>query len=265
MKLLFWNTNKMSQIEKYAVSMVEEHDVDIVVFSELMEPVLMDEALRSYNNDFYKCNTIGCTRINMWSSGLKIAPADQNARYSINILENNFILCCVHLQSDMSFDHSRERHETIRQIMEDINACAERTSIDKIIIIGDMNEMPYGDGCLSANGFHGLPELTIHEDANRIVCGKKYRKYYNPMWNMFGDNSKPPGTYYLRQSRLKEPMWYILDQVIISQEVIPFFERDSLSIINNTTAGRLDNKMGRPKVSDHFPIICEIKGIIDED
>ncbi len=38
-----------------------------------------------------------------------------------------------------------------------------------------------------------------------------------------GDFSYPPGTYYVNQSKLHSPMWYMLDQVIMSKDVLPLF------------------------------------------
>lgn len=89
----------------------------------------VDSALRTYDDKIQKCNTIGCAKINLWCAGLKIEPANQSHRYSIQIIEDSFILACVHLQSDMHFDHKRERLETIRQMMSDINILSENKGI----------------------------------------------------------------------------------------------------------------------------------------
>lgn len=80
------------------------------------------------------------------------------------------------------------------------------------------------------------------------------------MWNFFGNFSHPPGTYYSNQSKLSSPMWYMYDQVIISQEVLPWFRHSSLKIITATKMFSLMDKKGCPnkEISDHFPIVCEI-------
>lgn len=157
----------------------------------------------------------------------------------------------------MHGNKSDERLEVIKEIKYDINKQKQNTDTNKVIIIGDFNEMPYDKGCLNANGFHGLPVLSFEDKKTRKVNGKNYEKYYNPMWNFFGNFDYPPGTYYSFQSSLHAPMWYIFDQVLISQEVIPFFKKESLKIITNG----LKNKNGQPnkKISDHFPILIEIE------
>ena len=130
------------------------------------------------------------------------------------------------------------------------------------IIIGDFNEMPYGEGCLSADGFHGLPVLNAEDKSIRTIDEIEYRKFYNPMWNLMGDFSYPPGTYYYESTDICTPMWYILDQVVMSKEVLPLFVKDSLKIVTSCNFSDLIDKSGHPnkkKISDHFPIICEIK------
>ena len=88
---------------------------------------------------------------------------------------------------------------------------------------------------------------------------KEYEKMYNPMWNLFGDFEYPPGTYYRTDSKMYNPCWYMLDQVIISQSMIPFMIREKLKIIIECRNKPLYTKNGYPNsnISDHFPIVCE--------
>ena len=56
-------------------------------------------------------------------------------------------------------------------------------------------------------------------------------------------------------------MWYMHDQVIISQEVLPIFIKEKLKIITTCSYSDLKNINQHPnkKISDHFPIMCEIR------
>lgn len=56
-------------------------------------------------------------------------------------------------------------------------------------------------------------------------------------------------------------MWYIFDQVLISKPVIPMFVKDELKIITFSKKYNFKDDKGHPNkaISDHFPIICEIK------
>lgn len=268
MKILFWNTNKNPDINQYIESLVMDYDVDILVIAEYYSAEKeLSELLKMSKQKLEQCNTLGCNRIKVWSNYVDVEASIQGSYHSIQIVDNKFVICCVHLFTDLHGNRSDERLETIRQIMHDINEVEEKIGSQQTIIIGDFNEMPYGKGCLNANGFHGLPALSIDDKSIRIVNGMEYRKFYNPMWNLLGDFLYPPGTYYLNQARLNNPMWFMLDQVIISKDVVPMLNREGLKIITTCSYGDLMDEKQRPNksISDHFPIICEILDRQKED
>ena len=72
----------------------------------------------------------------------------------------------------------------------------------------------------------GISCLQILDKGSRTVYGKEYEKMYNPMWNLFGDFKYPPGTYYRVESKLYNPCWFMLDQLIISQTMIPLMVKE---------------------------------------
>lgn len=262
MKILFWNTNKNEEINPYIVSLICDNDIDVLITAEYVaDKEELGVLLKENTQHFQESNTLGCDRINVWSSYANVKPGIQERYYSIQIIENDFILCGVHLCTDLHGDHSDERLAIIQRIMYDLETTENRIQSRKTIIIGDINEMPYGRGCLNANGFHGLPALNIFDKPTRTVNEIEYRKFYNPMWNLMGDFSYPPGTYYMNQSKLHSPMWYMLDQIIMSQDVIPLFNRDCLKIITSCSYADFVDENNHPnlRISDHFPIMCEIR------
>ncbi len=261
MKVLFWNTNRNNNINNYLLSLVKDNEVDILVLAEYCddEKCLL-ELFRKNNIYLGLCNTYGCRRIEIWSNYINIKPGIQTDYFSLQIINDEFILCCTHLPSDLNGDNSDERLELVGQIMREISQKEVEIESNKVIIVGDMNEMPYDRGCLNANGFHGLPVLNIDDNNTRKVKGKEYQKFYNPMWSLMGDFSYPPGTYYLNKASMKSPMWYMLDQIIISKDVLPIFMKESLKIITECSYSSLSDENRRPNkvISDHFPILCEI-------
>lgn len=262
MKILFWNAHKNPQINKYVVSLILDYGADIVIMAEYSaDESELKRLLQENNENFIPCNTVGCNRIQIWSNYDNVKAGIQNKYYSIQVIREQYILCCIHLMSDLYGDKSDERLAKIQEIMHDIFETEKRIHSKKTIIIGDFNEMPYSKGCLSANGFHGLPVLEIEDKDTRKVFEYAYRKFYNPMWNFMGDFSYPPGTYYLDQAKLYSPMWYLLDQVIVSKDMLPYLKKDSLKIITTCSYADLMDEKKRPdkNVSDHFPIICEIE------
>ncbi len=119
-----------------------------------------------------KCFTSGCDRISVWSNYINIKSGIQEDYYSIQILLDKYVLCCVHLTSDVHGDRSEERLEDLHGIMYDIQKTEEDINSRKTIFIGDFHEMSYGKGCLNANGYHGLPELKIADKPTRSVDKK---------------------------------------------------------------------------------------------
>lgn len=264
MRIMFWNTHRNKAINEYIVSLVMDYDIDIFILAEYdADEIELDKLLKKYYLKHSSCLTLGCDRISIWSNYVNIKSGRQNPHYSIQVINEKYILCCVHLMSDAYGDMSAERHAKIREIMYDIQQTEKEIYSKSTVIIGDFNEAPYSRGCLSADGFHGLPVLNVNDTSARVVSGMEYRKFYNPMWNFMGDFSYPPGTYYLNQAKLYSPMWYIVDQVVVSQDILPLFKRESLKIITSCRYFDLRDKNEHPnkEISDHFPIMCEIEDV----
>ena len=260
MRVLFWNTHKNININTILINLVQTYDVDVIVLAEyIADCEEFIETLRKNKQLYLKAFTQGCERIRFLSRIKHMTPGIQNRYYSVQII-GDIIICGVHMPSDLHGNRSEERLELSTRIMHDLMKEQKEIQTEKIIIVGDMNEMPYDRSCLNANGFHGLPALSFYEPNTRQVDNVSYVKLYNPMWNLLGDNGFPPGTYYRSGGGLHCPMWYMLDQVIISQSLIPCFEKDKLKIITKGTNVDLYNSKKHPdkKISDHFPILFEI-------
>lgn len=259
MRILFWNTHKNENINKYIRGLVEENEIDIVILAEYNSNIeQLDEVLSESKMRLKRWNTIGADRIKIWGNYIDIQPGIQNKYYSLQVINGEYIICGVHMFSNLNGERNDERELLANQIMEEIKKLRKIINSDKVIIVGDINESPYEKTCLSARGFHGLPALREDDDISRIVSGKVYDKMYNPMWNLFGDFEYPPGTYYRSESKLSTSSWYMMDQIIISQSMISFLKRRDLRIIVECLGENLytKNKYPDKKISDHFPVMC---------
>ena len=116
MRILFWNTHRNANINVYLLNLIQDYNIDILVTSEYTanEKELAILFANSQQN-LIKCNTEGCNRINVWSNYIDVKSGLQEDYYSIQIIKQAYILCCVHLMSDLHSDHSRERFSTIQQ------------------------------------------------------------------------------------------------------------------------------------------------------
>lgn len=127
MKILFWNANRNKDINKYIVDLVESYKVDVLVVAEYVADTdELDTLLNQTSQKLQKCMTVGCTRINIWSNYNNIDPGTQSKYYSFQIINDAFIICGVHLISNLHGDKSRERAAIIRQIVNEIKQLKEK-------------------------------------------------------------------------------------------------------------------------------------------
>ena len=60
---------------------------------------------------------------------------------------------------------------------------------------------PFEEGVVGAKGLHAVMTRRIAAKGSRVVQGKEYPFFYNPMWGLFGDRQdSPSGTYYYSAS-----------------------------------------------------------------
>lgn len=261
LRIAFWNTNKNPYINKYICTLILDYGIDIIAIAEYSsssQDLLKTLAQYGFVYDCY--SPLECKRIT-WIGNLssfEIGP--QQKHHSIIVSNKGYNLCAVHYPSKLYTD-SNTRAISFSKTIDDINQLESEIDSKKTIIFGDFNEDPFEDNCLSANLFHGLPSIDDARKSSRVVQGNSYDMFYNPMWNCFGDDDYPPGTYYYQSSKNAESFWHIFDQVIFRPSIHPFFKRDSLSIVTELSCAHLNDTNGLPNVSisDHFPIVFELE------
>lgn len=257
MKYAFWNTRK-NFIDDYIFSLVVDNEVNTLILAEYNETTINSVAERL---GFEQISCAGCDRIAILSDRMSFEMGPQSSHYSIQIVENDYLLCCLHLSSNIYQGASERREIEIVALCNDINNVIKTSGLSEVVLVGDFNEDPYGVNLLNACCFHALPSFRDLENEFRIVEGFKFRKLYNPMWNLMGDEKSVPGTYYFPNSPDPvEPYWHMLDQVLFSKGMKTRFDTSKLEIITETSQGPLLNIKGTPnkEISDHFPIMFEI-------
>jgi len=171
---------------------------------------------------------------------------------------NDIFLACIHFPSKLYCDDASQAMECTA-IAEIIRSVERRFGHERTVLVGDLNMNPFEDGVVSASGFHGVMARRVAEAGTRIVQGRKYPFFYNPMWACFGDRpSGPPGTYYYGGSTQKVLFWNMFDQVMIRPDLLPCFDNDSLQVLQSDGINSLLSSDGRPNInmaSDHLPLV----------
>lgn len=257
MKYAFWNTRK-NQIEDYIFSLIVDNGINVVVLAEYNETSVMNLTERA---GFHLITCAGCDHISILSDRSDFEMGPQNSHYSIQIVGNDYLLCCLHLASSLFQGASARREIEIDSLCNDLKSITETSGLSEVVFVGDFNEDPYSKNILNVGRFHALPSFGDLENEFRTVEGSSFRKFYNPMWNLMGDKNCVPGTFYYSNSPdPEESYWHMLDQVIISKGLKTRFDVNKLEIITKTSQGPLKNDKGVPDkaISDHFPIVFEI-------
>lgn len=260
LRICFWNTNKNEKINNYISDIIEENLVDIFVLAEYEANIEeLKQKIKLHNIVIEQAITIGCDRITILKRRKDVKPGFQNKYCSMQIIDDKYLLVCLHLPSKLYADELK-RGIAISRIVEEIQNYEKNLNIEKTIIVGDINENPYESGCLGANGFHGIPVYKDTMKKYRIIMDESFKMFYNPMWNLLGDFSFPPGTYYYSGNEVENSFWNVYDQVMIRPCLREQFVDDELKIICATKKRKLidANKHPDKSISDHLPIVFEI-------
>ena len=261
MRIAFWNVNKNTKINTYIKDIISENNVDIMIMAEYEDNV--DELLKLVGNDnlvMQKYMSSGCKRLVIIGNNNNVKPGFQEDYFSIQIVEDKYILCCVHLPSKV-FSDEKKQIMVVRNIIEQISYMEEKYRSSNTIIVGDFNTNPYESVCLDADCFHGIPVFEEARRNKRKILNNDFSMFYNPMWNFFGDFSFPYGTYYYSGNEIANPFWDIYDQVLIRPSLRQMFIDKELKILHKTKKKTLLDVKRHPNkiISDHLPILFEIK------
>ena len=261
MKYLFWNTHNNSDINDILCELIVENDISMVCLAEYTAKA--DELIKKLSVQNVNMMEYGsCSeRIKMFGEAKNIQYRTDTDHAVIRIINNKDILCCVHLNSKIYSSHEYIREIHMDQIISDIQGVEQELQSENTIVVGDFNINPYDSSLVNAKYFHGIPIYEEAKRKSRVIAGKEFYMFYNPMWNLLGDAQEPYGTYYYAGNDPINTYWNIYDQVLIRPALRERFVVDSLKIIKETQTRFLLDNNGHPnkKISDHLPIVFEIK------
>jgi len=272
---LFWNVNKRN-LSELATKIAREHHVDLIFFAEppegweanLLDTINTDKE-RQYilqTNETYNYNR-RFTILSRFPRGMLqyVNDPKDERRYTILRLllpgEDDILLIAVHLRSKLRTD-GRNQAQLLPQFIRSINEVENRFQHSRTMVFGDFNMNPFEDGFVSCEGLHAVQTRLVANKYQRIVQKERYRFFYNPMWNFFGDTTiGPPGTHYYDNSDPINFFWNLFDQVIVRPDLLDRFRDEDVSIL--TSAGEVsllnDRSVPDSKISDHLPIIFGLR------
>lgn len=266
LSFLFWNLNGQPLSDAIA-AIAEQERVDILILAECkIEPAHLLATLNRSQAAFHFAPSQN-DQIIIFSrfAGEYIVPAFESGRYSIRRLalptRDEIILAAVHFPSKFYWDESSQLLEC--SVLGNTIADVERqVGHSRTVVVGDLNMNPFEGGVVGAAGLHAVMTRKVAERVTRVVQGRTYPFFYNPMWAHFGDAlNKPPGSYYYERAEHVNYFWNTFDQVLIRPQLVDRFRNDQLRILDRAGETSLAKEDGRPDSgsgSDHFPLFFNL-------
>jgi len=260
---LFWNLGGRKRLDILA-NLVQRHAVDILLLAECNIPAgKVLERLNPKKNQFYFVPS-GCQKITIFTRFAADFFPQQGGgddftfrRLTLPNRSPELLVGIVHFPSKL------------RQKQEDqigyavgfsrvLNNMEETVGHQRTILVGDMNMNPYEDAVVMATGLHAVMTRKLAERPVRKVKFPSNPYFYNPMWSHFGDGKPtPPGTFFYSTPKQRADFWNIYDQVLLRQELLPYFRNEDLRILHSdgSTSFMKDDVPDDSVASDHLPIL----------
>jgi len=261
-RVIFWNMNR-KDLREAVCELAQSVSADIVVLCECGAPA--SDVLRSLRTQvdsaFFMPREIQASRFQCFSrvAGLDMSEAHSGRRLSIRQWKagnDQRLMAFVHGVDVRNHDQAA-RQSNMQELCREIQYHGSLQGTSRLVLIGDFNMNPFDSALNLAAGMNAMMTRACTEAGTRVLSGKTYDFYYNPMWSLFGDNTPgPAGTIYNTSSQGPYG-WSMFDQVIMHHSLIPAFEK--VEIITETGRRTLKNSSGRPNkrnYSDHFPILA---------
>ncbi|WPD20919.1 MAG: endonuclease/exonuclease/phosphatase family protein [Candidatus Electrothrix scaldis] len=266
-RIVFWNVNNRDLTDAVcALAVSTAADVLILNENTVSSSATLHALQRSVSADFY-CPTFNSEkRFHCFcrNASLDVSEIHEGFRTSVRkfrLGHQRILLVLVHGLDVRNYD-SNKRLLFTAKLADEIKFIKEDKKNNKLVLLGDFNMNPSDDGMNEAEGLNAMMTKACAEKRTRGYLTKDYDLYYNPMWSLFGDNTKgPAGTIYNSKSRQGPYGWSIFDQVILHHSLIPFFQ--DVEIVTKAGNHSLMDKNGHPdakNASDHFPIIVDFHG-----
>ena len=265
-RILFWNVNNRD-LTNAVCFLASSTIADVVVLNE--NPVPGADTLRALqenvSGDFYIPKPAIEERFHCFCRNLQLDLSEvhsgiRNSVRRFKLGKHEALLALVHGLDFRNYD-SAARDSFAQRLAQDMRFAIADKKINKLILLGDFNMNPYDSGMNLAAGLNAMMTRSCVDRKTRRHLGEDYDFYYNPMWSLFGDNTKgPAGTVY-DTSNQGPYGWSMIDQVLLHHSVVPLF-RD-VEILTSAEDRSLMTENGHPDAknfSDHFPILVTFCG-----
>ena len=268
---LFWNLDENTNAVPYLGRLATTYAVDIFLIAECpKETAPLITALNAAHRGVYRvADEVIPEKVRIIT---RLAPPRLKQRLTllgkdatIWTLEGDVLsrvlLVAAHLPSKSGGFTAHDQQAIVEQVSRGIVSVEDEDGCQNTVLVGDMNMNPYEPGMAIVTGFHGLMTTDLAKLGDRRFKGIDYRRFYNPMWGLYGDRTPgPAGTFYWDAYSPTNHRWHMLDQVLLRPSLT-----DRLRNVQILAGDGYRSFLGedgapdREQVSDHLPILFQLE------
>lgn len=288
---LFWNTHQ-NAVDEQLVRLINYEEIDVPALAESAYTTnapglvnLINSRLPADSETFHFAPFPVQTRHRKVQVFSRLRRPNWNVEFSHNRYTGwsfrtnqglQLLMVGAHFPSIQN-DQGDEQRQTAIELRLDIEAFEEQwqedhppgSPVPMAFILGDLNASPFDAGIARFYGLNASNNRdVVKRQGSRVLNGRSVRFMYNPMWRFLG-NVTTPGTYH---ERLSSPVcydWYVLDQVLLSPALIPYFNEKSLRVLTWDAGEQFGGRRlttrdeGFPisTISDHLPIAFQLNSL----
>lgn len=264
---LFWNVGRRP-LEQRVARIVASRGVDVVLLAEYegTGADLVTALSAAGADDFHEAAWSG-SRVRVFSRlprrSLQQQYADPGGGWLVYRVVHRplpeFFLVAAHLLSKVNVG-SETQGLVARTLAADLAAVENQRAHSRTVVVGDLNMNPFESGVAGADALHAVSARAVAERQERVIQGRSYRMFYNPMWSFLGDRTPgPPGTYYRGAAEAVNYFWNTYDQVLVRPGLID--RMTDLVVLDTDGVESLLTRRGLPArrtVSDHLPLFFRL-------
>lgn len=267
--VLFWNVNGQRHCEPLCANLVRAHAVDILVVAECQRPTKTLGAINATSPPipFRWVRTAEPCRVSVFTRFPRpeFMEVVSTTRYCVHALGGaarpELLLCSVHASSGLR-ESVEEQEEEVRALATRLAEIEQARGHARTLVIGDLNADPFDRRVTDATHLHAVKSRDVAEEGSRVVKRKRYRYFYNPMWQFLGNQfPNPQGTYYRRKAVHNNRFWHVFDQALLRPDLLPYFTDSDISVLLNDGTTAFQTARGIPDrkvASDHFPVLVKL-------
>ena len=271
-RFLFWNLNRR-ELHGFVARLARQEKADVVILAECpTSPAQLLEELNADSPDYadarhYQYAPGNCGHLlffTRFESNL-LTPLFESHRVSIRRLTlprcQSILVAAAHLPAKMNFSEESLLVESVH-LAQAIDEVEIAEGHQRTILLGDMNMNPFEAGMVIAGGLHAVMSRRVAARMTRLVQKQRYKFFYNPMWNHFGDHGEAGGTFYFEGAEHLCYYWNLFDQVLLRPALLKGFAPENVRIPTSIRGFSLLQEDGQPDketMSDHLPVTLELK------